>query len=202
MSDSTTENAIQGYCVRCKMTIDMLNPEPVWTSRGQPGTRGMCPECGGSVFRLGASHLHAGLTPPKPVTIGPRGAKPKLPPNSVYINYATADEETAQQLADDLQKVGMAVWLHDPAPEDVNWAGGVHPALKDCTRMVVVLSETALHAPDNQQAWSFFREKRKPVFIVHVDTATPPDILRRSSRFDVRSDYRAAFRRLVQALAE
>jgi len=120
----------------------------------------------------------------------------------VYINYATADEETAQQLADDLQKVGMAVWLHDPAPEDVNWAGGVHPALKDCTRMVVVLSETALHAPDNQQAWSFFREKRKPVFIVHVDTATPPDILRRSSRFDVRSDYRAAFRRLVQALAE
>jgi len=202
MSDTaTTDETIQGYCVRCKMSIEMVNPEPVWTSRGTPGTRGTCPECGGSVFRMGASHLHDGLVAPKPVNIGPTGSKPKLAANTVYINYAEGDEETAQQIADDLDKMGMPTWLHDHSPEEVNWAGGVHPALKDCNRMVLLLSDEALDKTANREAWTFFRQKRKPVVIAQMGSVEPPDELRRSPRFDFREDYRPAFRRLIQALS-
>ncbi|MEO0562804.1 MAG: TIR domain-containing protein [Chloroflexota bacterium] len=200
MTNATTEDTIQGYCMRCKMTIDMLDPEPVWTRHGQPGTRGTCPECGGSVFRMGASHLHEGLTPPQPIAIGKRGPKAKLPPNSVYIAYAPQDEDTAQQLSDDLSKMGMATWLHDHTPEEVNWAGGVHPALKECSRMVLVLTDDALSAGDVSAAWGHFREKRKPVVVAQLAGVEPPDDLRRSPRFDFREDYRSSFRRLVQAL--
>jgi len=184
------------------MTIDIVNPEAVWTSRGTPGTRGECPECGGSVFRMGASHLHEGLTAPAPIHVSKRGAKPKLPPNTVYITYAVPDEETAQQLGDDLEKMGMTIWLHDHTPPDVNWAGGVHPALKECTRMVALLSDAALSDASNQDAWAVFRQNRKPLVVVQLtDIPTLPDELRRSTRFNMADDYRRTFRRLVQELA-
>jgi hypothetical protein len=195
-----SERIIKGYCVRCKKTVEMVSPEPVWTRRSAPGTRGECPDCGGSVFRLGASYLHDGLTPPAPVKIGANTSN-KLPPNTIYINYAAADEETAQQLAADLAKMGMDTWLHDPTPEEVNWAGGVHPALKACSRMVVVLSDAALDDGGNRDAWEFFRSKRKPVVIAQISDMEPPDALRRSARFDFREDYRSAFRQLIQGLA-
>lgn len=208
MSDAITpsdnHDPIEGYCVRCKAQVEMLTPEAVWTSRGTPGTRGTCPTCGGSVFRMGATYLHDGQPRPKAVALqmGTRN-RPKLAPNTVYINYTPDDEATAQQLAADLEKVGLTVWLHDPSPQAVNWAGGVHPALKDCNRMVWLLSSASATDATNSTAWAFFREKRKPVVIALLDTTAPPDDLRRSARYDFsdKGDYKHAFRQMVQALS-
>lgn len=201
------ENAnapIEGYCVRCKASVVMDEPQPVWTSRGTPGARGICPECGGAVFRMGSTPMHDGLERPKPITVqkSARRAKPKLPPETLYMNYAPEDESTAQQIADDFHKVGLTVWLHDATPEEVNWAGGVHPALKDCARMVVLLSADCLRHAHTRQAWGFFKQKGKPIVIAQLDATPPPDELRRSARFDfgTTGDYRSAFRQMLQAL--
>jgi hypothetical protein len=205
MSDTPQDESqiIEAYCVRCKQPVQMQDPEAVWTSRGTPGTRGECPECGGTVFRMGATHLHDGLERPEAVVVHKKAKrqKPKITPNTVYINYGAADEEMAQQIAADLNKLGLTTWLHDAVPDGVNWAGGVHPALKDCSRMVLVLSDGGAKDETTTSAWAFFKQKRKPVVIAQIGDVDPPDDLRRSPRFDVQADYKTALRALVQALS-
>ena len=44
---------IEGYCVRCRESVEIEDPMPVWTRNGLPATRGECPICGGTVFRMG-----------------------------------------------------------------------------------------------------------------------------------------------------
>lgn len=193
---------IEGYCVRCRETVTIQDPEPVWTRKGMPATRGECPICGGSVFRMGVTDAHAALNRPSAVQVAEGGRKrPKLPQDTAYVAYTEADEEVAQQIAADLQKAGVATWLHEEA-NTVNWAGGVHPALTECSRMVFVLSPSGLEDKSAEAAWRFFKDKRKPIFIAQIAQADPPDAIRRSARFDFAQDYKAAFRQLIQAMAD
>jgi len=57
---------LEAYCVRCRAKRPMQDPEPVFTANGQPATRGTCPECGTTLFRMGATPAHEGLDPPPP----------------------------------------------------------------------------------------------------------------------------------------
>ncbi len=52
------------YCVRCRQKRDVQNAEPVYTAAGTPATRGKCPVCGTTLFRMGMTEAHAGI--PKP----------------------------------------------------------------------------------------------------------------------------------------
>ncbi len=123
----------------------------------------------------------------------------KLAQDTAYIAYAESDAALAEQVADDLQKVGIAVWLH--TEDETHWAGGVHPALKECSRMVYVLSAESLTAASVEAAWKFFREKGKRIVIAQLAPVDPPDAIRRSPRFDFTGDYKTAFRQMVQALS-
>ncbi len=58
---------IQAYCVKCKTTRTMNDPQAVYTKTGTPGTRGVCPVCGTTLFRMGATEAHIGLPKPEPV---------------------------------------------------------------------------------------------------------------------------------------
>jgi hypothetical protein len=199
------DDAIEAFCVRCRQTIEMEDPTPVWTRKGMPATRGECPVCGGIVFRMGKTEAHNNTHRPSAVQVGSNKRKqPKLPQHTVYVNFAVDDELIAEQLADDLRKSGIAAWMHEHDSEngDVNWAGGVHPALRECSRMVYVLSPAALNAPSVASAWQFFKDKRKPIVIAQVIHADPPDPIRRSPRFDFSGDYKTAFRQMMQALSQ
>jgi hypothetical protein len=193
------DEIIEGYCVRDKTMVEIENPQPVWTRRGMPAIRGECPECGGTVFRMGKTAAHENLKRPDAVQVGGT-QRAKLAKDTAYIAFAEPDEVIARAIADDLEKIGIASWLHDYAPADVKWAGGVHPALTECASMVVVLSAAALESDEVETAWQFFKDKRKPVVIAQVDVTDPPDAIRRSPRYDFSADYKTAFRQLVQAL--
>jgi DNA topoisomerase-1 len=43
----------------------MQEPQAVFTNNGTPATRGKCPECGTTLFRMGRTDAHAGLRTPK-----------------------------------------------------------------------------------------------------------------------------------------
>ncbi len=58
---------MEAYCVKCKTKREMLNPTPVYTANGTPGTRGTCPVCGTNMFRMGYTPAHEGLEKPEPV---------------------------------------------------------------------------------------------------------------------------------------
>ena len=67
-------NQYQAYCVKCKTKRDIISPQAVYTQTGTPGTRGICPECGTTLFRMGATEAHEGL--PKPEVTPQRKKKP------------------------------------------------------------------------------------------------------------------------------
>lgn len=194
------EEVIEAYCVRCKNTVEVEDPHAVWTRRGMPATRGECPDCGGTVFRMGYTHLHNRSNKPDAVQVAGR-SRAKLARDTAYITFAETDEAAAQQIAADLEKMGIACWLHDSGGGETEWAEGVHPALTECARMVLVLSPAALGVESVESTWRFFKDKRKPVLIAQVDAAEPPDAIRRSPRFDFSGDYKSALRQLVQALS-
>jgi len=202
------EETNEAYCVRCRQQVEMLNPEPVWTSRGQPGTRGTCADCGTTVFRMGHTPAHDRLRAPPPVRVED---VPKLVPNrgrkrpqpATYINAGEADTEFAARLAKELDGAGVHTWF-DPqnATEQIAWAGGAHPALRDCVQMVLVWSKAGFGSESVKKAWTFFKSSHKPVAVVLLDSTEVPDALRRSPRFDFSRDYKSAFRQLLQTLGD
>jgi len=198
-ADEDDEIILEAYCVRCKQMIEIEGPLPVWTRRGMPATRGECPDCGGTVFRMGWTALHDQSKRPDAVQVS-GSTRARLSRDTAYIAYAEADEAIAQAIAADLEKSGIASWLHEHNGSRVQWAGGVHPALSECGSLVVLLSPAALQSDAVEAAWQFFRDKRKPVLIAQVADIDPPDAIRRSPRFNFGDDYKAALRQLVQAL--
>jgi hypothetical protein len=195
------EDLIEAYCVRCKETVEIENPQPVWTRKGIPATRGECPNCGGTVFRMGRTDAHSGGARPAAVQVG-TNTRSKLVQDTAYINFSDADAALAEQLADDLKKSGIEVWLHESNDGDVHWAGGVHPALTECSRMVYVLSLASLSDSGVEAAWKFFRQKGKRIVIAQLELVDPPDAIRRSPRFDFTQEYKSNFRQMVGALSE
>ncbi len=192
------DEPIEAYCVRCRQTIEVEHPRAVWTRRGVPAVKGECPDCGGTVFRMGSTHLHNQGERPAAVHVA-TSSRSKLSQDTAYVAFAEVDQALAEQIGDDLRKAGIAVWLHEES--DVEWAGGVHPALTECSRMVFVLSPGALLAGSVEAAWKFFKSKGKPIVIAQLAPVDPPDPIRRSPRFNFVTDYKAAFRQMVQALS-
>lgn len=70
---------VQAYCVKCRTKREMDNPQPEFTETGTPATRGVCPECGTTLYRMGRTAAHEGMEPPevkrKPRTNNKRSGK-------------------------------------------------------------------------------------------------------------------------------
>ena len=197
------DEPIEAYCVRCRETVEVEQPQAVWTRKGMPATRGECSMCGGTVFRMGKTDAHRESQRPDAVEVldGAPSKRPKLERDTVYVIYAPSDSDSAERLAQRLTEIGIATWLHEHE-DNVAWAGGVHPAMDECNKMIYVLSEAALMDETVIGAWQYFREKRKPIVIAQLESVAPPDDIRRSPRFDLSTeDDKRAFRQMVQALS-
>ena len=58
---------MEAYCVKCKTKREMNDPKPEFTANATPGTRGTCPVCGTTLFRMGRTPAHEGMVPPEKV---------------------------------------------------------------------------------------------------------------------------------------
>ncbi len=58
---------MEAYCVKCKTKREMNDPKPEFTANATPGTRGTCPVCGTTLFRMGRTPAHEGMQPPEKV---------------------------------------------------------------------------------------------------------------------------------------
>jgi len=79
----------QAYCVKCKTKRDIVNPTPVFTNSGTPATRGTCPVCGTTLFRMGSTAAHEGMIKPEVV------AKPKPTAKKAAAKKTTAKKGKA-----------------------------------------------------------------------------------------------------------
>ncbi len=55
---------MEAYCVKCRTKREVQTPQPVFTTNGTPATRGTCPECGTTLFRMGKTEAHEGMVAP------------------------------------------------------------------------------------------------------------------------------------------
>lgn len=209
LDDDLETGGVEAFCVSCREKVEMENPLPVWTSQGRPGTRGSCPICGTTVYRMGKTAAHEHMQPPEAINVvdktgvkrSSRAARIKIEA-ATYIVSAATEADFAEKLASDLSAVGISTWVDNGEKSDpVNWAGGVHPALAQCKKLVVVLSDFSVKTPAVQEAWDYFRQQRKLIVVALVEDISPPDSLRRSPRFAFHEDYKRAFRELVQELS-
>lgn len=46
---------MEGYCVKCRAKREIKNPEQIIMKNGKPAMRGVCPECGTKMFKIGAA---------------------------------------------------------------------------------------------------------------------------------------------------
>ena len=58
---------MEAYCMKCKEKRVFKDPQAVFTATGTPATKGVCPDCGTKMFRMGRTEAHEGLTPPEVV---------------------------------------------------------------------------------------------------------------------------------------
>jgi DNA topoisomerase-1 len=56
---------LEAYCVKCRTKRVISDPRPVFTDNGTPATRGTCPVCGTTLFRMGKTEAHNGMQQPK-----------------------------------------------------------------------------------------------------------------------------------------
>lgn len=56
---------LEAYCVKCKTKREVNDPQAVFTDNASPATRGVCPVCGTTLFRMGRTEAHKGMIPPE-----------------------------------------------------------------------------------------------------------------------------------------
>ena len=56
---------MEAYCVKCRTKREMSDPKAVFTTNGTPASRGTCPVCGTTLFRMGNTPAHKGMVAPK-----------------------------------------------------------------------------------------------------------------------------------------
>lgn len=47
--------AVTGYCLRCKEKREISNPQAITMKNGKPATKGTCPICGTTIYKIGKS---------------------------------------------------------------------------------------------------------------------------------------------------
>ena len=52
--------ATEAYCVKCRTKREMKDPQEVTMQNGRPATKGTCPVCGTSMFRIGSGAAAGG----------------------------------------------------------------------------------------------------------------------------------------------
>ncbi len=99
---------MEGYCFKCKEKREMVEPQAEWTKSGSAGTRGKCPVCEGTIYKMGRTPAHEDL--PKPI-IAPRPKKKK----TAAKKSATKKKKPGRKKKPAPRRSGKLVIVESPA---------------------------------------------------------------------------------------
>jgi len=123
----------------------------------------------------------------------------------VFISHATEDKQFAHHLADDLQRLGLQVWI---APESIRpgegWVEAIERGLAESSHMVVVLTPAALESEwvrkETDVAIAQERKGLIQVIPLDVELCEVPLLLSSYQMVSFRCDYDAGLSQLVDTL--
>ena len=47
---------VEGYCMKDRKRVEMVNPHPITMVNGRPAMAGVCPHCGTKIFKISKSY--------------------------------------------------------------------------------------------------------------------------------------------------
>nr|NIO69137.1 PQQ-binding-like beta-propeller repeat protein [Anaerolineae bacterium] len=123
----------------------------------------------------------------------------------VFISHATKDAQLAHRLADDLQRLGVRVWI---APESIrpgeSWVSAIERGLGESSHVVVVLTPAALESKwvkkETDVAIAQERKGRIQVIPLDVEPCEVPLLLSSYQMVSFRRDYDAGLSQLATIL--
>ena len=121
-------------------------------------------------------------------------------PHTCFLSYSRADEEFAVRLANDLQTLGVAMWVDrfNIRPSE-HWDRAIERAIRACQKMVVILSPRSVASENVADEISLAIDAGKPVIPVMIEPCDLPLRLTRRHLIDATAGYAAA---LHQCFAE
>jgi hypothetical protein len=125
---------------------------------------------------------------------------PGAEPHTCFLSYSRADEEFAVRLANDLQSLGVAMWVDrfNIRPSE-HWDRAIERAIRACQKMVVILSPRSIASENVADEISLAIDAGKSVIPVMIEPCSLPLRLTRRHLIDVAAGYDAA---LQQCFAE
>jgi DNA topoisomerase-1 len=104
---------MKAYCVKCKAKREMKNPEPVYTIKGTPATKGICPKCGTKLFRMGSTPAHEGLDPEKHTVMSKARARREKQPGLVIVESPAKARTVDRFLGDEYNVLASVGHVRD-----------------------------------------------------------------------------------------
>ena len=123
----------------------------------------------------------------------------------VFISYATEDERSAHRPADDLQRLGVRVWI---APESIrpgeSWVSAIERGLRESSHVVVLLTPAALASKwvkkETDVAIAQERKGRIQVIPLDLERCKVPLLLSSYQMVSFRRGYDAGLKQLADRL--
>lgn len=100
----------------------------------------------------------------------------------VFISYATKDKDYVHQLAKELRRLNIDIWIDQDIPKGADWGDSIEKALKETDIMLLILSEASAVSEYVTHEWSFFMGSGKPVYPFVLHSSPPKEIHPRLNR--------------------
>ena len=120
----------------------------------------------------------------------------------LFISYARPDQAIAEKIEAFLNAAGVRVFrdTSDIGAGD-NWDMTIEQALRECHRMVLVLSASSMpYRKEVHREWFYFDQQRKPIYPLYVETCELHTRLFAYNYVDARQDLQGALDRILQDL--
>ena len=119
----------------------------------------------------------------------------------VFLSFAGEDRHVAEQVLAFLTDAGVRVFYDRNMRSDANWDMDIEQALKDCSRMVLLLSASSM--PEKQEVyreWFSFVSDKKPIHSLLLEECKLHSRFKFRNYIDARTDLPGALDRLLADL--
>ncbi|MBZ0305325.1 MAG: toll/interleukin-1 receptor domain-containing protein, partial [Anaerolineae bacterium] len=123
-------------------------------------------------------------------------------PPKFFVSYARKDQRFVEQLAIDLKRRDIDVWLdlHNIDP-GLSWSRQIGRALDLCSAMILVLSPDSLESENVDDEWNYYLDNKKMIVPLLYQECRVPFRLHKLQFINfVKQPYDAALSHLVSAL--
>jgi len=119
---------------------------------------------------------------------------------STFISYARKDSSLVHKMADVFEKTGIPIWIDRKLKPSERWDDSIEAAIKDCDKMLVILSEASINSQNVKDEYSYAIDSEKTVIPFLLEDCEVPFRLRRPQYINYQLDKEVALTELSGAL--